>query len=104
MAFKRANTDHIKRAINGFPWERSFANLDKNDKVDLFNKTIKTILSNFIPYETITFDDRDSLWINSQVEHLINEKKMLYTKIISKIIKAIDLLKRFSLFRINKVH
>ena len=76
--FKRANTDHIKRAINGFPWERSFADLDKNDKVYLFNKTIETILSNFIPYETIAFDDRDSLWINNQVEHLINEKNALY--------------------------
>ena len=43
--FKKANTDHIKRAINGFPWERSFANLDINDKVYLFNKTIKNILS-----------------------------------------------------------
>ena len=76
--FKRANTDHIKRAINGFPWERSFTDLDKNDKVYLFNKTIETILSNFIPYETITFDDRDSFWINNQVEHLINEKNALY--------------------------
>ena len=41
--FKKANTDHIKRAINGFPWERSFANLDINDKVHLFNKTIRNI-------------------------------------------------------------
>ena len=73
--FKKANTGHIKRAINGFPWERSFANLDINDKVYLFNKTIKNILSNFIPHETIAFDDRDQPWINSQVKHLINEKK-----------------------------
>ena len=63
--FKKANTGHIKRAINGFPWERTFANLDINDKVYLFNKTIKNILSNFIPHETITFDDRDPPWINS---------------------------------------
>ena len=35
--FKKANTDHIKRAINEFPWERSFANLDINDKIYLFN-------------------------------------------------------------------
>ena len=39
--FKKANTGHIKRAINGFPWERSFANLDINEKVSLFNKTIE---------------------------------------------------------------
>ena len=76
--FKKANTDHIKRAINGFPWETSFANLDINDKVHLFNKTIRNILSNFIPYETITFDDRDMPWINNRVKHLINEKNAIY--------------------------
>ena len=73
--FKKANTGHIKRAINGFLWERSIAYLNINDKVYLFNKTIKNILSNFIPHETIAFDDRDQPWINSQVKHLINEKK-----------------------------
>ena len=82
--FKKANTDHIKRAINGFPWERPFANLDINDKVYLFNKTIKNILSNFIPHETITFDDRDPPWINSQVKHLINEKKCYIQKLSQK--------------------
>ena len=39
--FKKTNTDHIKRAINGFPWERSFTKLDMNDIVYLFNQTIK---------------------------------------------------------------
>ena len=29
--FKKANTGHIKRDIDGFPWERSFANFDIND-------------------------------------------------------------------------
>ena len=76
--FKKANTDHTKMAINGFPWERSFANLDINDKVHLFNKTIRNILSNFIPHETITFDDRDPPWINNRVKHLINEKNAIY--------------------------
>ena len=76
--FKKANTGHIKRAINGFPWDRSFANLDINDKVYLFHKTIKNILSNFVPHETITFNDRDPPWINSQVKHLINEKNVMY--------------------------
>ena len=76
--FKKANTDYIKRTINGFPWERSFANLDINDKVHLFNKTIRNILSTFIPHETITFDDRDPPWINNRVKHLINEKNAIY--------------------------
>ena len=42
------------------------------------NKTIKKILSNFIPHQTIAFDDRDQPWINSQVKHLINEKNAMY--------------------------
>ena len=53
-------------------------------------KQLKYILSNFIPHETVTFDDIDPPWINSQVKHLIN-KKMLCTKTISKIIKGINL-------------
>ena len=97
--FKKANTDHIKRVINGFPWERSFANLDINGKVYLINKTIKNILSNFIPHETITFGERGPPWINSQVKQLM--KKMLYTKITSKITKATKILQRFSPFRVN---
>ena len=76
--FKKVNTDHIKRAINGLPWKRSFGNLDINDKVHLFNKTIRNILSNFILHETITFDDRDPPWMNNRVKHLINGKNAIY--------------------------
>ena len=42
--FKKANTDHIKRAINGFPSEMSLTNIDINEKAYLFNKAIKNIL------------------------------------------------------------
>ena len=99
--FKKANTDLIKRTINGFLREESFANLDINDiKVYLFNKIIKSILLYFMPYEHITFDNRGPPWINSQAKHLINEK-MLYTKSISKITKTINLLQRFDPFRVK---
>ena len=30
-----------------------------------------------MPHETITFDDRDPPWINSQVKYLINEKNAM---------------------------
>ena len=39
--------------------------------VHLFNKTIKNILSNYIPHETISSDDRDPPWINSKIKQLI---------------------------------
>ena len=75
---KRIQITSRGSSMDGFPSERSFANLDINDKVHLFNKTIRNILSNFIPHETIIFDDRDPPWINNRVKHLINEKNAIY--------------------------
>ena len=57
--YKYANTDLIQRAINYYPWERSLAEKDVNEKVYIFAKTIKNIFSNFIPHETILCDDKD---------------------------------------------
>ena len=65
------NTNHIKRAINESPLDRSLANLDTNNKVYLCNEKIN-ILSNLFPHETITLDDIDPTWINSKVKHLVN--------------------------------
>ena len=46
--------------------------------VHLFNKTIRNILSNYIPHETITCDDRDPPWINSKIKQLIQEINNTY--------------------------
>ena len=66
--FKKANVDHIRRTINGLQWEKSFQNMNVNDLVHLFNRTIKNILHNFIPHETITCDDKDPSWIDNSVK------------------------------------
>ena len=76
--YQHANIDQIKRAIEQFPWEKSFRNLCINEMVHLFNKTIKNILSNYIPHETITCDDRDPPWINSKIKQLIQEINNTY--------------------------
>ena len=57
--FKKPNVDHIRKAINGLQWEKSFQNMNVNGMVHLFNRTIKNILHNSIPHEIITCDDRD---------------------------------------------
>ena len=62
--YQHANVDQIQRAIELFSLENSFRNLDINEMVSLFNKTIKNILSNYIHHETITCDDKDSSWFN----------------------------------------
>ena len=55
-------------------------NKNVNEKVDTFNKTILNILSNFIPHETITCDDRDPPWFNKKTKSLICEKNTAFKK------------------------
>ena len=44
---------------SGIIKKQTFTNIDVKEKVNLFNKTIKNIIRNYIPHETITCDDRD---------------------------------------------
>ena len=48
----------------------------------LFNKTVKNSISDYIPHETVTFDDRDPPWINKNAKQLILEKNEMYEKYI----------------------
>ena len=61
-----ANTDLIGRAIDMFDWDRAFVNINVNEKVFILNKTILDILSNFIPHETLTVDDKDPPWFTKK--------------------------------------
>ena len=72
--YEKANVDHIKRSIDEFSWQKCFANTSVNNKVHMFNKTIKNIMSNYIPHETIICDDRDPPWINKDIKQLILDK------------------------------
>ena len=56
--YQDANTDHIRRAIAMFDWDRAFVNTNVNEKVFILNKTILNILSNFIPHETLIIDEK----------------------------------------------
>ena len=68
---KNANSNAIKNAITDFSCERAFENLSVDEKVSLFNKTIKKMLSNYIPHEIITTDDIDPPWFNNKVKSFI---------------------------------
>ena len=63
--------------MNEFNWERAFFNLDINEMVFICNTTIKNIMANFIPHETIICDDRDPPWINNTIKKLIYERNSL---------------------------
>ena len=62
--YDEINVDHIRKAVDLFPWVKTLRNLNMNDMIFLFNKTVKNIISNYIPHKIITFDDRDPPWIN----------------------------------------
>ena len=72
--YQNPNTDQIRKALKQFSWDMSFKNLDINEMVFSFNRTIKNVLSNYIPHYIIICDDRDSPWINYRIKELINEK------------------------------
>ena len=57
--YQKANIDLIKREINSFDWEKAFSTIDTNKMVSIFNQTIINIPFNFIPHESVLFDDRD---------------------------------------------
>ena len=58
--------------------EGAFSNTSVNEKVDIFNRTILNVLSNFIPREIIVCNDKDSTWFNNRIKTLIQEKNASY--------------------------
>ena len=58
--------------------EKAFSNIDVDKMVSIFNQTIINIPCNFIPHETVLFDDRNLPWMNKQIKKLIHEKKNIF--------------------------
>ena len=48
----------------------------------LLNETNVNNMSNFIPNETIIFDDRDPPWLKKNLKNMINHKDVIYKKLI----------------------
>ena len=75
--YQDVNTDLIRQVIDMFDifdWDRAIANINVNEKLFILNKTILNILSNFVPLETLTVDDKDPRWFTKKVKNLIQEK------------------------------
>ena len=76
--YREGNTRLLRSAIKGFEWERAFSNTSVNEKVDIFNRTILNILSNFISHEITVCDGKDPPWFSSRIKTLIQEKNTTY--------------------------
>ena len=76
--YKETNADLMKQTTNNFNWEKAFYNTNINEKVSLCNKTILSILNNYIPHETIICGDKHPPWFNFRIKLLIENKKRLH--------------------------
>ena len=64
----------ISNAIQGFDWDKALLDESAGEKASILTKTLLNIMSNFIPNEIVTIDDRDPPWINNKIKSLIKNK------------------------------
>ena len=80
--YQYADIDHINQAISDFNWERAFAEKDVNHQVLIFNNVVLNIMRNYIPNETLTFDDRDPPWINNKIKKMVKDNDCILNKLM----------------------
>ena len=74
--YQEADAFLIRRAIHEFSWKRAMSNLNVDEQVTVFNRTKSNILKNFIPHESIAYNDKDPPWFN-KIMSLIQEGTLL---------------------------
>ena len=82
--YDQTNVDHIRKAVDLFLWKKNIKISQHKQYVFLLNKMVKNMISNYNPHETVTFDDRDPLWINKNIKQLILEKNEMHKKYVNK--------------------
>ena len=68
----------ITTAINQVDWKLIFSCKNVHQQVNIFNKTIINIFSNFIPNKVVTFDDKDPPWMTEKIKEKIKWKHKVY--------------------------
>ena len=76
--YNHAKLESIRKALEVFDWQRAFSGKTINEKVSILTNTIINIMSNHVPNEVVTIDDRESPRIYDKIKNLIQTKKRLY--------------------------
>ena len=76
--FKRADVNAVTTATNQVYWKFIFSCENVHQQVNIFNKTIINIFSNFIPNKLVTFDDKDPPWMTEKLKEKIKWKHKVY--------------------------
>ena len=76
--YQNGNVDQTRQAINKFPCNRPFTNININKRVQFFTQTTTNIKSNYIPQEIITHNDRNRSCIDQKIKKLVPHKNATF--------------------------
>ena len=71
---RKVYADVITKTLIEFDLENEFSSTNGDHNVTILNQTILNKLRNFIPHETVLFNDRVSSWFNNKINLLIRLK------------------------------
>ena len=66
--YNKADNTMINQCIQQFNWDIAFLGKSIEEQVKIFNDTVLNIFSNFVPFKTVTFDDKDPPWITDHIK------------------------------------
>ena len=79
--FGKAECELIERAVRDFPWQLElYRNCNPNAQVDVLNKTIMNIMSNFVPNKMVTSKPNVPQWISRHIINMMGRQNKLYKK------------------------
>ena len=79
--YSRARKEAIIKAITDFPWASELSKLpNTTHQVNLLNKTILNIMSNFIPNEKKIFRPKEPPWFTKDIKSRLKKHNKIYKK------------------------
>ena len=82
--FSRANIQGIRQAISGIDWDKSFSNVNVNDRVIFVTECILNVFYNFVPNKMITVRNKDAPWMTPEIKKMILDKAKIYRRYVKK--------------------
>ena len=74
-------SDENAKALDQVDWNFLFFNKNVHEQVSILNRTLINVFSKFIPNKLGTFNDKDPLWMTSDLRDKINWKNSIYNNI-----------------------
>ena len=82
--YKKADVLKIQKALKLVNWDRLLDNKNVDSQVLILNGIILNIFRNLVPNKYVTFDDKDSAWMNENIKSKIKAKNKLCQEHVKK--------------------